>query len=200
MDILKDRYPRKAVCRKNFEIEIKPVEIEDIPKEIELFQQLDRRDQAKLPNDLNDPNYPNKMRRYLEDGRAYPLAAWHDGEIVGEFILFRDLNSWVRHTAEFIVVTHPKYRRFGIAMVLFDEIIPVAEALDIQKLYAHIFEEHKEVQKMLVSIGFQKEGKLKNHVRDTYGRYHNISIMSMDLEAAHRAMEDLMSHFSDYSG
>jgi L-amino acid N-acyltransferase YncA len=200
MDILKDRYPRKVECRKKLEVEIRPLEEKDIVQEIELYKQLDRRDQAKLPNDLDDPNYPSKMRRYLEDGRAYPLAAWHEDTLVAELILFRGMNSWVRHTGDVVLVTHPKYRRYGLAMVLFDEMIPVAEALGLEKLYANLMAQHKEATKLLTSIGFHQESCLKDHIKDSYGRYHDLCIYAMDLEAAHRAMEDLMSHFHDYSG
>ncbi len=200
MDVLKDRYPHKVVCRKNFEIEIRPLDVEEIPKEIELFQQLDKREQAKLPNDMSDPNYLYRMRRWIEDERVVTLAAWHEGSVVGVLSFYRGVSTWIRHTGEVVLVTHPKYRRYGIATVLFDEMIPLAKALGVEKIYANLMEEHKEAQKLLAEIGFIKEASLKDHIQDGYGRRHDLMIYSMDLEAAHRAMEDLMSHFHDYAG
>lgn len=200
MELLKNRYPREVTCRKGLKVTIKPITPDEVPLEIELYQKLDKRDQAKLPNDLGDENYVSKMLRWMEDGRAFSLAAWHDDEIIGELTLYRGMNSWVRHTGDVVLLTHPKFRRYGIAMVLFDEMIPLAEALKLKKLYANMMGEHKEATKLLTNIGFVQEACLKDHIQDTYGRYHDLCIFSMDLEAAHRAMEDLMSKFSDYSG
>jgi RimJ/RimL family protein N-acetyltransferase len=200
MDVLKDRYPHKVVCRKNFEVVIKPLTTDEIPKEIELFQQLDKKDQSKLPNDLNDSNYPHRMRRWMEDGRVITLAAWSEDQVVGVLSLYPGVSTWIQHTGEVVLVTHPKFRRYGIATVLFDEMIPLAETLGLVKLYADLMEEHKEAQTLLTAIGFVKEATLKDHIQDAYGRRHDLSIYSMDLDAAHRAMEDLMSHFQDYSG
>ena len=200
MEREKDRYPHKVICRKQFEVVIRPLAVDEIPLEIELFQQLDKRDQAKLPNDLNDPNYPNRMRRWLEDGRVITLAAWSGDEVVGVLSLYPGLSTWIKHTGEVVIVTHPKYRRYGIATVLFDEMIPFAESLGLEKLYANLMDEHKEAQKLFTAIGFAKEAVLKDHIRDTYDRRHDLGIFSMDLDAAHRAMEELMSHIQDYSG
>ena len=200
MDGEKGRYPHKVVCRKQFEVEIRLLTVEEIPLEIELFQQLDKRDQAKLPNDLNDPNYPNRMRRWIEDGRVITLGAWNDEQIVGVLSLYPGLSTWIKHTGEVVIVTHPKYRRYGIATVLFDEMIPLAESIGLEKLYADLMEDHKEAQKLFTAIGFNKEATLKNHIVDAYGRRHDLGIFSMDLDAAHRAMEELMSHIQDYSG
>lgn len=200
MELLKDRYPREVTCRKGLTVTIRPITPEEVPLEIELYQKLDNRDKAKLPNDLGDENYVSKMLRWMEDGRAYTLAAWHENEIIGELTLYRGMNSWVRHTGDVVLLTHPQYRRYGIATALFDEMIPVADALQLDKLYANMVEEHKEAIKLLTTIGFSKEAVLKDHIRDTYGRHHDLNIYSMDMEAAHRAMEDLMSRFNDYSG
>ena len=200
MEAMKERYPHTVICRKQFEVVIKPLELDEIPKEIELFQQLDKKDQAKLPNDLNDPNYPNRMRRWLEDERVITVGAWSGDQIVGVLSLYPGVTNWTRHTGDVVIVTHPKYRRYGIATVLFDEMIPFAESLGIDKLYANLMEEHKEAQKLFSSIGFSLEATLKDHIQDTYERRHHLSIYSMDLDAAHRAMEELMSHIQDYSG
>ncbi len=196
-----DLYPKSVVCRKDFRVEIRLLEIADIPKHVEMLKTLDEHDRANLPHDVMDPNYPKKIARQIEDDLAHRLVAWHEGdEIVASLALYRGTSVWMRHTGDVVLVTHPKYRRYGIATVLFDEMIPLAQMLKIEKIYAQLTKKHTEAINMVKVIGFRREAILKDHIKDKYGRYRDLRIYSMDLEAAHRAMEELMTQFISYSG
>ncbi len=191
----KKRYPRWVICRDRFEVEIRLLEVREIEAFMELLRSLDEEDQAKLPNDVTDPNYPQRVRRQIKDGLVHRLIAWHGDEIVGSLALYRGATRWLRHTGTLVHVTHPKYRRYGIATVLFDEMIPLAESLKIRKVYANLIDAHREAISMAKANGFHKEATLEDHVMDSEGRFHRLYIYSMDLEEARRAMADRMSRF-----
>lgn len=195
-------YPQKVKSlHRDRTMIVRPLGVEDIVEEIELYKQLDTRDQAKLPNDLLDPNYERKVKRSMEDNRVHSLGAWMDDQLVGVLSLYSGRTGWTAHTGSVVVVTHPGFRRFGIATVLFDRMIPHAESLGLEKLYADLTANHTAAIRMFKHIGFQREATLKDHVKDRYGRYHNLRIYSMDLSAAHRAMEEMLAHHThDYSG
>lgn len=198
--MLNDRYPHEVTCRKNFTVTIKLLAIKDIDAQMTFFRSLPEKDLGRLPHNVLETNYDKRIKRQIEDGRVYRLVAWHDAQIIGSLALYRGSSRWIEHTASIVVVIHPKFRRYGLAMTLLDEMIPLAKELRIEKLYANLLDEHKEAKKLFSSIGFKREAMLKDHIKDAYGRYRDVKIYSMDLEAAHKAMEDLISSFSDYSG
>ncbi len=195
-----DRYPRTVKCRKNLKIVIRPLQEEDLDSLEELFSELDDQALAKLPYDVRNINYARKIRRQMEDGTAYRLLAWHNDKVVGQLAMYRSSSMWVRHTASLVFIVHPDYRRYGIATHLFDEMIPLAESLGLEKVYAHMTKDHKAGIRMLKEIGFRREATLRDHVKDKYGRYKNLRIYAIDLEEAHKAMEEHLANFGDYSG
>lgn len=195
-----DRYPRKVEIRKHLVVEIKPLDIEHIPDLTAMFKTLDDRAVEKIPVDVTDANYERGLKRRLEDGRTHILAAWKDGAILGEIALYPRQSSWTKHTAAVVFVSHPEYRRYGLATILFEEMLPWAQSLGIEKVYAELSKDHVDGIKMLKHFGFTREATLKDHIKDRYGRYHDMRIYSLDMERAHKEMEALIADFSDYSG
>lgn len=194
------RYPRKVEVRKGLVVEIKPLKTNQIDDLMELYWALDEKAVAKLSHDVNGPHYPRSVKRRMEDKRVYYLVAWNQGKIIGSLALYHGESLWSRHIGHVVFVSHPEYRRYGIATILFDEVLPLAESLGIEKLYAELTREHSESIKMLKNFGFTREATLKDHIKDRYGRYRDMRIYSLDTEKAHREMEALISEFSDYSG
>lgn len=193
-------YPHEVEIKRKMKLVIKPLEIKDIPAQMKFFKTLPEQDLIRLPHDVLEKNYPKRMKRQIEDNRVVRLVAWKGKEIVGSLALYRGTSRWIEHTGSVVLVTHPKYRRYGVGTVLFDEMIPLARSFNIEKIYANVLEDHKEAIRLFKNIGFKREALLHHHVKDSYNRYLNLRIYSIDLEAANKAMEDLISQFADYSG
>jgi RimJ/RimL family protein N-acetyltransferase len=193
-------YPLMLTCKDGLDLEIRPLEFDEIEFEVKLFETLSEADRSKLPNNLLDTNYKLRMKRQIEDGRVITLAAWHKKEVIGLLTFYRGESSWVSHTGRIVTLVHPKFRRRGVATILINEIVPFAQSLGIEKIYVHLLEKHKEAIKLFKTIGFKREATLKDHVKDSYNRYKSVRIYSIDLEAAHRAMEEMVAHYSDYCG
>ncbi len=194
---IQERYPRQVKCRDDFEITIQPLTIERIPIHMAMLLKLDEAGKAKLPHNVSDPNYAKRIQRQIEDGTTYRLGAWiHDETIIGSLSLYLGATTWIRHTGEVVWVTLPEYRRYGIAVQLFEEIVPLAVALSLEKIYAKLTEEHLEGIKLVKRLGFKLEATLVDHARDSYGRYHNMYCYSIDLEGANRAMQERMTQFA----
>jgi GNAT superfamily N-acetyltransferase len=196
--LMEERYPRVVKCRKEFEIEIRPLKIEDISYHMDLLHSLDDGDLAKLSCDVHDPDYPYTIRDQLKSDWAYRLAAWNEGQIVGAVVLYPGLAKWYRHTARVALVTHPAYRRYGVASVLFEETIPFAKILSITKLFTEMAKIHKEAIKLVKRIGFQKEATLRDHFLDEEGTYHNLYIYSIDLAVAEKDIAMFIDEFMGY--
>ncbi len=193
------KYPHSVQCRNNIMIEIKLLTADTIPKLIEMYRALSEGERAMLRRNVLDPKFAEQVRRDLEDEFVHRLTAWVGDIVVGSISLHRGYARWMNHTAEARIVTHPKYRRYGIATVLFDEIIPFARTHNIEKVYANLLPSQQAAINLIKNIGFRREATLKHHVKDIYDRYHDMRIYSVDLEAAHKAMEELLVGFSGYA-
>ncbi|HEB83719.1 MAG TPA: GNAT family N-acetyltransferase [Bacteroidetes bacterium] len=194
------RYPKRVKCKRDLEIKIQPLKKAHIPQLMELFRSLDRTDRAMLRSDVLDPYYQKRIARQIVDEDVNRLVAWSGDQIIASLVLHRGRARWIRHTGEVRIIVHPKFRRYGIAVILLEEVVPYARSMGVEKLYANMMPEQVAAIRLFKSIGFHREATLRDHVKDSYGRYHNMRIYSMDLEAAHKAMDDLISSFSDFSG
>jgi len=194
------RFPITLQIRKHLKIEVdllRPADIKDLMK---LYSSLEDSAISRIPWHVNSPNHPKLIKRLIEDDRAHFLSALHKGEIIGSISLHHNPALWTGHIGSVVFVSHPDYRRYGIASALFEEIIPFAQSLNIEKLYAQLTKENVQGIRMLKHFGFTREATFKDHIKDSYGRYQDMRVYSLDLEGAHKAMADLIANFSDYSG
>ncbi len=196
----KKRYPHRVKCREGLEVEIRPLRAEDVPAMRELHKSLEESVRALLRENIVNPYYGQRVKRQLEDDHILRLVAWHDKKIVASLALHRARARWRKHTCEIRAIVRPDFRRFGITMVLIEESIPFAKAKGIEKIYVNLMPEQKAAISLVKHIGFRREATLKDHVKDEYGSYHDIRTYSIDLEAAHKAMDALLADMTGYSG
>lgn len=186
-------YPKYVACRDHLNVEINPLRADQVHRQVEMLRSLDESDLAKLPCDVLAPEYPDVIRTQIASGEVVRLAAWHGLEkIAGALVLYRGTSPWTNHTGRVVQITHPVYRRYGVATVLFDEMIPLAESLNIKKLYAELTDMHKEAMRMVRSFGLKREAALNNHMRDSSGDYHKLYIYSIDIEEAREKVTEKM--------
>ena len=182
-------YPKWVQCRGEFAVEIRPLRVDQIGKHMEFLHALDDGDLAKLPCDVHDTKYPSILRDQIKENQVKRVVAWYGlNEIVGSLVLYPGTSRWVAHTATVVMATHPDYRRFGVATVLCDEIVPLAKELGVSQIYAHLSDFHREATAMLRKIGFRREGVLPDHIRDGNGEFHPMYIYGMKLEELQQAM------------
>ena len=89
-------------------------------------------------------------------------------EIIGIASLITDVSGVAEIRDE---VVKPKYRGRGYGKILLREIVKLAKKRKIRKLFALTFPRY---QKFYLSVGFKKEGLLKNH----FAKGENLVTMS----------------------
>ncbi|MDD5088200.1 MAG: GNAT family N-acetyltransferase [bacterium] len=198
--VKKQQISRQIECRHGLMIEVKPLRVEDIPELGKLHRSLAESERALLPEDVLDPHYEHEIRRQIEDHRVHRLVAWQDGKIIGSAAMRPGRQRWMSHTMDLRVITHPKYRRYGIAMVLMRESIPYAQETGIEKICVQIMPAQRAAINLFKHFGFRREATLRDFVKDQYNSYHDIRIYSMNVEGAGTKMEELLSSFHEYSG
>ncbi|MFH0882527.1 MAG: GNAT family N-acetyltransferase [bacterium] len=196
MDPQTETHPKWVTWRDKLEIQIRPLKPGEVDALVAWLRSLDERELAKLPCDVRDEGYPGRLHGELRDRSVHRLLAWKDGnEIVGSIALYPGSLHWVHHTGRLVVVTDPRVRRTGIAVVLIEEMIRLAEELKIRKLYAELTSMHKEARRLARTIGFKREATLRNHVIDSKGGFHDLHIYSMELEKARDVIAGLLPSY-----
>ncbi len=189
-------HPKWVTWRDKLEVQIRPLNPDEVDRLVAWLRSLDERELAKLPCDVADADYPGRLHEELRDRSVHRMVAWKDGnEIVGSIALYPGALRWLRHTGRLVVVTDPKVRRTGIAVVLLEEMIRLAGDLKIMKLYAELTGMHKEARRLARNIGMRREATLRKHVIDSEGRLHDLHIYSMELEKARDIIAELLPHY-----
>jgi RimJ/RimL family protein N-acetyltransferase len=196
METKSETHPKWVTWRDRLEMQIRPLKSGEVDSLVAWLRSLDERELAKLPCDVRDEGYSSRLHGELKDKSVHRLLAWKDGnEIVGSIALYPGSLHWVRHTGRLVVVTDPRVRRSGIAVVLLEEMIRLAEELKIRKLYAELTGAHREARRLAKTIGFKREATLRNHVIDSDGHFHDLHIYSMELEKARDVMAELLPNY-----
>jgi RimJ/RimL family protein N-acetyltransferase len=182
--------------RDRIDVEIRPLEPSEVEEFVRWIRSLEPKELAKLPCDVHDPGYPNRLRGEIMSGTVFRLVAWRDGhDIVGSMALYPGDLHWVRHTGRLVVVTDPSVRRSGIAVVMLDEMVRAAERRGIRKLYAELTSQHKAAQKLARRVGLRREATLRDHVIDQYGDTHDLYIYAVTLNRAQSNLNELMGRY-----
>ncbi|MCB2213315.1 GNAT family N-acetyltransferase [bacterium] len=185
METFAAEYPKVVRCRNHLSVLIKPLELAHVDDLVTMLRALPSDQQALLPCDVNDPDYADKVRQQIDDESVYRLVAWHGNQrILGSLAMYPGSSRWVQHTARLVQVTHPDFRRAGIATVLLEEVLSLAEQHGILKVYAELTDMHKEGCKLVKDIGFRREAVLEDHMRDDNARFHKLIIYSLDVATA----------------
>ncbi|NQU06539.1 MAG: GNAT family N-acetyltransferase [Calditrichaeota bacterium] len=193
------RLPHKITCQDGTKAEIKLLTQKDIPALRQLYKELRAEERSRLREDVLNEHYEKRLANQIKDENIYRIVAWQQGRIFASLTVERGFAQWLKHTCELRSVVHPDHRRIGIASHLLEEAIHYADSVGIEKLYINLLSEQIEGIKMAETLGFRLEATLKHHVKDGLGTYRDIQVYSMDLNAAHKAMEKLIKKIDGFT-
>ncbi len=195
-----DRHvPHKFTCQDGTKAEIKLLAEKDIPALRGLYKELSTEERSRLREDVLNEHYEKRLANQIKDENIFRIVVWQQGRIFASLTMVRGFARWLRHTCELRSVVHPDHRRTGIASRLLEEAVHYADSLNIEILYINLLSEQTEAIKMAETLGFRLRATLKHHVKDGFGAYHDIQVYSMDLNAAHKAMEKLINKIDGFT-
>jgi RimJ/RimL family protein N-acetyltransferase len=155
---------------------------EDFEFSLGFFRRQPEEDRVYLRRDVTKREVIEQRVCEIESGLATVIIALADGMIVGDVLLQIPTRGWYRKTGEVRLVTDTKYRRRGLGILLLQEIIEFAKEKGLNKLEATCMDTQIGIQKTLETLGFEKEGELKDFVVDLKGNEHNLILMGMQLK------------------
>jgi len=116
------------------------------------------------------------VARWTREFSAHRMVALDDGEVVGLVTVAPGM-GWQSHVGEFRLIVQPDRRSHGIGRRLAEHGLELAAEHDLRKLSTEVMAVGSG-GRMLESLGFVEEARLRGHVQDGKGELQDLVIMS----------------------
>ena len=183
-------YPKKATLKSGKDIDLRPMIKEDEKALHEFLKRLRPMEKLFLRHNVDDPNVVKQWSENINFDKVIPILAVDEDRIIGNGALRRNFDIWSPHVGDIRIVTDIDYRKMGLGRILAQELFLLAIKLRLEKVTASIIEDQTVAIAVFKSLGFEQEAVFKGHVVDLSGKKHNLIIMSHDISAAWKKMED----------
>ena len=180
--MLLDRYPQEITLNDGTHFILRAMNKQDERELMDFFERLEDEDRLYMRNDVSSYRVVREWFSSLNYNRVFPLLAVHDGQIIANATLHRKPFGWMRHVGEIRVVVCPKFRKKGVARVLFTELIETAAEAGLEKLTAEMAVSQTGAIKAFKKIGFHDEAVMKGYIRDANDKKHDLQVMTMDIK------------------
>jgi L-amino acid N-acyltransferase YncA len=154
----------------------------DLPDSTRLFLRYNVRDRALTARRLDQ----------IDGVEHWRLVAVVDGAIVGDATMDREAFGWTRHVAELRVVLCDEFEPLGLREFLSERMLDLARGSDVEVVQTEVLAERKFFIKLMESLGFRKEVVRRRHAKGMDGRLHDVVVMSNDIDAVWRHLEQHM--------
>lgn len=193
-------YPKEITLRTGEKVTLRPMVKDDERKLLEFFLRLSEEDRLFLKDDVTDPKVIESWARNLNYERVIPILAERDDRIIGDATLHPRKTDHPPSVGEIRIVTDGEFRRRGLGTMLAKEIYFLALSLNLDRLVAEVVEDQHTVIKTFESLGFRRETVLKARVSDLHGKRHNLVVMTENVRALWKKIEELIerdiAHYS----
>jgi RimJ/RimL family protein N-acetyltransferase len=181
-------YPRTLDCG-GTEIKLALMAPQDGTKVMAFAKTLPEDDLLFMRRDIRQPKVVAAWTDLIAQGRLASLLAWSGAEVVGCAALIIDPLSWSPHVGELRVVVSRNARGIGLGRALIQEAFLIALSKGLEKLVAQMTVDQQGAIAVFEGIGFRGEALMRNHVKGTDGRRHDIVLLSHDVVLSHTKME-----------
>ncbi len=186
-------FPKEISLKTGEKIILRPMVKEDEKKLHAFFVRLDEKDRLFLKHDVTDPKVIRSWAEKLNYEHVIPILADIDDRIIGDATLHRLTTEEPSAIGEIRIVIDKDFRRRGLGTRLAKEIYYLALSMKMNKLIAEVVEDQDHLIKTCESLGFRRDKVLKDKAVDLHGEKHNLVIMSQDVDALWKTIEDLIA-------
>jgi RimJ/RimL family protein N-acetyltransferase len=193
-------YPKEVILKNGEEVILDIMVKEDEKKLHEFFLRLPEEDRLCLKSNVVDPNVIKLWAQNINYDHVAPILAKKGDRIIGDATLHRRTTDLPQNAGEIRIVTDRDFRRVGLGTRLAKEIYYLALNKKMNKLIAEIAADQQNVRKTFRHLGFEEDKILEKHVVDLRGHKHDLVIMTQDVDALWKKIEDLIdkdtAHYS----
>lgn len=185
-----ENYPKEAVLKDGKKIILRPMVKEDEQKLLAFFSRLPEKDRLFLRDNVTDPRVIKYWVDNLDYEHVLPILAEIGDRIIGDATLHRRTTDQPQKIGEIRIVTDKGFRRLGLGKLLAKEIYFLALRMQMNQLVAEIVEDQQPVIETFRKLGFRHETTLKDRAIDLHGKKHNLVVMTEDVDALWKTIED----------
>ena len=176
-------HPTLFVTAYGEEITLRPMLPSDEEALLEFFCGLDDEDRFYLKDDVTSFIVINDWARNLNYSRTLPILAIVGGRIIGDATLHYERGGARCHIGDVRVAVDPQYRRRGLGRRLVSMLTEVARDDGLEKLMFEVVADTQETAKHIAqTLGFVPVAIVPDHVRDIWGKAHDLVIMELRLD------------------
>ena len=181
-------YPRTVACG-DAEVEIARMTGADRAALVDFVAALPPHDLLFVPRDLGHPKVVDAWLRSLEAGELASLVARHGAAMIGCTAILVDALGASKHVGELRVLVAADWRGRGLGRALVQECFAQALELGLKKLVARMTVDQRPAIAVFEELGFRAEALLARHVVDRDGKFHDLVLLSHDVDAVHGRMQ-----------
>ena len=185
-------YPKEVILKSGEKVILRPMVKEDEQRLLDFFLRLPEKDRLFLKNDVTDPDVIKSWAQNINYEHVIPILAEIDGRIIGDATLHVRTTDQPLNIGEVRIVIDTDFRRRGLGTRLAKEVYYLALSKKMNRLVAEVVEDQYAVIKTFEVLGFRREKVLENQAKDLHGRKHNLVVMTENVDALWKAIEDLL--------
>ena len=188
---INQRYPR-TVTKDGETFEIARMTPEDGPLIGAFVASLPPHDLLFLSRDVTHPKVIEAWATAVGEERVHSLVVRNAaGQVVGCTAIVTEDMTWSRHVGELRVLLSADQRGKGLGGTLVQECFTLALILGLEKLCVRMTIDQRAAITAFEGLGFRAEALLREHVKDSAGRTHDIAILS-------HSVAEVQSHMQAY--
>ncbi len=174
-------YPHTITLRNGTLVTLRLMTSFDAERIVSFAHSLPADDLLHLRLDITDPAVVKEWVRNLEARKTVTVIAETGEEMAGYAILHHHVVTWQRHLGEIRILLKPEFRSQGLGRALAEEIIAIAQDLELSKVVAQMMPDQPGARAMFLRLGFQTEALLPDFVIDRSGQTRDLIVMAYDM-------------------
>ncbi|MBM3325482.1 MAG: GNAT family N-acetyltransferase [Calditrichaeota bacterium] len=193
-------YPKTIKMHDGRSLVVRGLTVDDEKAVAQFIHQLPPAERIYFWDDPADPEVLHSWVQNARLDRVIPMIGLIDGRVVTIWTLSHDQHSWTRHIAYLWGVVDHTLRRMGIGTLMVRETLSIASRLDIERIALELVSPQKGQFAHFAHFGFVVSAILRSWVKDPSGQYHDMVIISMEVEPAWQKMEELILQYDSHAG
>jgi L-amino acid N-acyltransferase YncA len=161
------------------DLEIRVPDAEDLDALLAFFEHLPAGERAFFKEEVLDR--PTVQKWIDPAARGRRAIAIVDERVAG-YVAVIPLHGWSDHVGEIRLVVAQRHRRHGVGRALARRAVLDALECKLAKLVVEVVAEQEGAVGMFQGLGFNAEGLLRDHVRDTAGRLHDLVLLAHSVQ------------------
>jgi L-amino acid N-acyltransferase YncA len=177
-----EHFPKETTLDDGSVVSVRPLTSGDGEALLRFFQQIPERERYWLKEDVSDPAVISRWMTELDYQRVLPLIAEKGGQILADATLHRRDYGARGLLGEVRVVVASSHRGKGLGLGLAIELIEVAEASGLKRLFVEIISGAEQPAAGVAErVGFERVAVIPDHLIGPDGRPHDLIILALPL-------------------